>query len=108
MAMQREANLQQVTPYCRWDIDELYSPTVGQQGQKITARFAAYLSGIDMFDAQLFSIQAQEATLMDPQHRMLLEETFKASVSSSLPRQQKLGDPHTGNISSPMWQSSVT
>lgn len=38
---------------------------------------------------------------MDPQHRMLLEEAFKALVSSSLPRQQKLGDPHTGITFSP-------
>lgn len=95
-AMQSTSNLQGVTPYSRWDVDELYSPTVGYQGQNITVRFAAYLSEIDMFDARLFSIQAQEAMLMDPQHRLLLEETFKASVFSLLTQNQKLVEPDTG------------
>jgi acyl carrier protein len=35
--------------------------------------FGSFLDGSDLFDAALFSIGAEEATQMDPQHRLLLQ-----------------------------------
>ncbi|CCF13229.1 short chain dehydrogenase family protein [Brevibacillus laterosporus GI-9] len=39
---------------------------------------AAYLEEIDQFDYQLFSISPKEASLMDPNQRLFLEEAFSA------------------------------
>lgn len=36
-------------------------------------RFASFLSGAELFDAQAFGISGAEAALMDPQQRLLLE-----------------------------------
>ena len=41
-------------------------------------RRAAYVRGIDEFDAQFFSIRPIEACAMDPQQRMLLETSWQA------------------------------
>jgi acyl transferase domain-containing protein/NADPH:quinone reductase-like Zn-dependent oxidoreductase/acyl carrier protein/NAD(P)-dependent dehydrogenase (short-subunit alcohol dehydrogenase family) len=41
-------------------------------------RFAAFIPGVENFDAPLFRIPPAEATYMDPQGRMLLEQTHLA------------------------------
>lgn len=41
-------------------------------------RFAAFIPGVENFDAPLFRIAPAEATYMDPQGRMLLEQTHLA------------------------------
>ena len=49
-------------PLGRWDVDGLPYPGA--------ARFGGWLGcGIECFDAALFGIPAQEAVLMDVQHR---------------------------------------
>lgn len=75
------ADLPVQTPYSRWDIDRLYSPSTAGNGA-IYARFGAYLSGIDYFDAQLFNLPKAEALATDPQQRLLLEETHLALLNS--------------------------
>ena len=42
------------------------------------SRIGAYVDGIDQFDAGFFRIRPIEARMMDPQQRMLLEETWHA------------------------------
>jgi len=41
-------------------------------------RFAAFMDGIDEFDAALFRLSQSEAAGMDPQGRILLEQTHLA------------------------------
>jgi acyl transferase domain-containing protein len=54
-------------PYCRWDGDFL-------TGTDLTVNLGGWLlSDVSMFDAYLFGINRNEAAVMDPQQRMLLE-----------------------------------
>lgn len=45
-------------------------------------KICACLDGIDQFDAPFFAYSHREAEYMDPQHRLLLEESWKALESS--------------------------
>lgn len=67
------ADLPGVTPHQRWNTDALYEPdrAVG----KVYARFGAYLEDASSFDSSLFGLPHVEALALDPQTRMLLEET---------------------------------
>lgn len=43
-----------------------------------------YLDGVHQFDAQLFAITPREARLIDPQHRILLEESWQALQDAAI------------------------
>lgn len=58
-------------PLERWDIEL----------EPLAARFIAYLKNIEMFDASAFGISSTEATLMDPQQRILLEVVSETSLT---------------------------
>ena len=75
-------------PLERWDVDE-------QAGS--AARFGGFLQDLDMFDGSLFGLSANEAELMDPQQRMLLETSHQVSSSpqNSLLGQQFCMNSHT-------------
>jgi len=60
-----------VVPYQRWDI-EAENP--------LAARFGAYFSDIASFDATAFGVPDTEASLMDPQQRLVLECVGEALV----------------------------
>lgn len=44
----------------------------------------AYLTGIDLFDAESFGISDEEARYLDPQHRLLLTEARRAIADTGL------------------------
>jgi 3-oxoacyl-[acyl-carrier-protein] synthase II len=46
----------------------------------------AYLSNIDLFDAEYFGLSAEEAIYMDPQQRLLLEVTIQALADANVSR----------------------
>ena len=47
-------------------------------------RFAAFVAGIDQFDASFFRISPLEAQLLDPQQRMMLETSWQALEDGGL------------------------
>uniref|UniRef100_UPI003D7078F0 SDR family NAD(P)-dependent oxidoreductase n=1 Tax=Nocardia sp. bgisy134 TaxID=3413789 RepID=UPI003D7078F0 len=60
-----------------WDVDGIYDPERGKAGKTYTRRGGFLYSAAD-FDAEFFGISPNEATMMDPQQRQLLETTWEA------------------------------
>ena len=52
--------------------------------QNEACRFAAFVAGIDRFDASFFRISPLEAQLLDPQQRMMLETSWQALEDGGL------------------------
>ncbi|MBU6398827.1 MAG: SDR family NAD(P)-dependent oxidoreductase [Verrucomicrobia bacterium] len=57
---------------------------IGQSGPatKKPTRWGGFIDGVDAFDAAFFGIPAIEAERMDPQHRLFLQETWRAIESA--------------------------
>jgi amino acid adenylation domain-containing protein len=64
-------------PNDRWDMDRFYDPDPAAEG-KTHVRFANLLDRIEDFDPAFFRISPREATLMDPEQRLLLEVSWEA------------------------------
>ena len=79
-------------PADRWDIDRFYDEN--HQPGKMVSREGGFLDDIGDFDAEFFSISPQEACWIDPQHRMLLENSYHALE-------------HAGIATEPMADSNV-
>ena len=69
-------------PSGRWDVDRFYSEH-GEPG-KMNTRQGGFLTDIAEFDAEFFNISPQEACWIDPQHRMLLEQSYLALENAGL------------------------
>jgi len=76
--MLESRDLQKRVPLERWDWDPLYIPDVTPGTMAINAPFAAFCENVDAFDTSLFNLSAAEAITVDPQQRMLLEQTALA------------------------------
>ncbi|WP_437277971.1 beta-ketoacyl synthase N-terminal-like domain-containing protein [Sorangium sp. So ce375] len=66
-----------VTPITRWDLAERYQGTPLAEKKSI-CNAGGFLDDIDKFDPLFFNISGLEATYMDPQQRVFLEESWKA------------------------------
>lgn len=64
-------------PSLRWDINQYYDPDPNKKG-KIYCKWLGMLDDIDCFDPLFFQINPAEAEVMDPQHRIFLQESYKA------------------------------
>lgn len=64
-------------PNGRWDMERYYDPAVGKEGG-IYCRWMGMLDDVECFDSGFFAIPPSEAEMMDPMHRLLLEEGYGA------------------------------
>ena len=70
-------------PLDRWDAEEYFDPEPGVPGRSVS-KWGAFLSDIAGFDAEFFNINEREATVIDPQHRLLLETSWEAVEHAGL------------------------
>ncbi|MEV0648308.1 SDR family NAD(P)-dependent oxidoreductase [Phytomonospora sp. NPDC050363] len=71
---------------------EFYDHEVYTEASEDLERFVgAYLSDIDKFDAQFFGITPDEAAFMDPQHRVFLEQAYRALEDAGYPEDKIRG-----------------
>ena len=70
-------------PNDRWDIDRFYS--ADRQPGKMYTKEGGFLNDIADFDAAFFNISEREACWVDPQHRMLLENSYRALEDAGIP-----------------------
>ncbi|XP_066574044.1 mycocerosic acid synthase-like polyketide synthase [Amia ocellicauda] len=77
-------------PNERFNSAAWYDPDDNMPGKSRTAR-AALIDGFNAFDHKLFGITEAEAGGMDPQHKLLLECTFRALEDAGLPMEKASG-----------------
>ncbi|AFX98752.1 ptzF [Candidatus Endolissoclinum faulkneri L2] len=70
----RKTALQPV-PADRWDREKFHDKSYSKINHTVMDR-GGFLDNVDKFDAAFFGISSREARAMDPQQRMLLEETW--------------------------------
>ncbi|MCP5006113.1 MAG: hypothetical protein GY941_19565, partial [Planctomycetes bacterium] len=61
----------------RWDVRQYFDPDPTEKG-KVYCKWLGMLDDIDCFDPLFFQISPLEAEAMDPQHRLFLQEGYKA------------------------------
>ena len=80
-------------PVSRRSLSRLWSrPDAGYEDAGCEGRAAnfkksmrgGYVDGVDLFDARLFGISPREARLMDPQHRLLMEQSWQALLDAAI------------------------
>lgn len=69
-------------PLSHWDVEKTHGSVGSNGSSQMAARFGGFLEQLDMFDGGLFGLSANEAQLMDPQQRMLLELTYQVSFEA--------------------------
>jgi polyketide synthase 5 len=89
-ALLRGDDLVTEIPPDRWDADEYYDPQPGVPGRSV-CKWGAFLDDVAGFDPEFFGITENEATAMDPQHRLLLETAWEAMEHGGLTRNTLAG-----------------
>ena len=69
-------------PLERWDVDTIQAPDDISASKML--RFACFMDQVDRFDSGIFRLVRAEATALDPQSRVLLEQTFASLQVQSL------------------------
>jgi acyl transferase domain-containing protein/acyl carrier protein len=64
-------------PPSRWDVSAYYDPSPGKPG-KVYCKWLGMLDGAEEFDPMFFQISPSEAEVMDPQHRLFMQESYRA------------------------------
>jgi polyketide synthase PksN len=64
-------------PRSRWDVSRFYDPDPAKK-DKTNSKWLGVLDDVDCFDPLFFRIAPQDAVYMDPQHRLFLQESYKA------------------------------
>ena len=76
-------------PLSRWDVD--YAPEMAGDKSTQAINFGAHLRDIDMFDANSFGLSSTEATVVDPQARILLQLCGDILLSGDLVKDSSVG-----------------
>ncbi|XP_077481055.1 phenolphthiocerol synthesis polyketide synthase type I Pks15/1 [Stigmatopora argus] len=76
----------------RFDMASWYDPDGSKPGKTHT-RKAALIDGLNEFDHHFFGLAEAEADVMDPQHKLLLECTFRALEDAAIPMERISGSP---------------
>ncbi|XP_032872025.1 highly reducing polyketide synthase PKS6-like [Amblyraja radiata] len=77
-------------PPNRFDTTFWYNSDGNKAGKMITKR-ASLIEGFNEFDHNLFDIRQIEANSMDPQHKLLLECTYKVFENAGIPMEEISG-----------------
>ncbi|ATB28248.1 SDR family NAD(P)-dependent oxidoreductase [Melittangium boletus] len=77
-------------PADRQALQGLYDPDPSRPG-KMSMRRAAFVDGVERFDAEFFRISRREAEGMDPQQRFFLEVSWEALEDAGIPPHRLLG-----------------
>jgi acyl transferase domain-containing protein/acyl carrier protein/NADP-dependent 3-hydroxy acid dehydrogenase YdfG len=64
-------------PSSRWDVNQYYDSNPAKPN-KVYSKWLGMLDDVDCFDPLFFQISPAEAEKMDPQHRIFMEESYKA------------------------------
>lgn len=91
-ALLRGDDLVTEVPPDRWDADDFYDPEPGVPGRSVS-KWGAFLDDVAGFDSEFFGMGEREATVSDPQHRLLLETSWEAMEHAGLTREQLAGSP---------------
>lgn len=87
-------------PADRWSLDGFYEPDMEKavREKKSYCKDGGFLEDITSFDGRFFHISPREAACLDPQERLLLEESYKALENAAWPpsRIQAEGREDTG------------
>ena len=83
--VQAKNSIQEI-PRSRWDVNTYYDPRPSQPG-KVYCKSLGLLDAIDCFNPLFFNISPSEAELMDPQHRLFLQEGYRAFEDAGYGRQ---------------------
>jgi len=63
-------------PSSRWNWQDHYSDS--PNSDKTSSKWGALIEDVDCFDPEFFNLSSDEAAIMDPQERLLLQETYRA------------------------------
>jgi len=75
--------LHEPSPLSRWDSEITYNPDGGVG--KVSSRIGTYVDSLFKFDESAFGLSIGESSMMDPQQRILLEESFNSFISANIP-----------------------
>ncbi|XP_067907899.1 phthioceranic/hydroxyphthioceranic acid synthase-like [Heterodontus francisci] len=70
---------------------KFWHDTDDNKAGKMITKCACFIEGFNEFDHKLFSISQTEANSMDPQHKLLLECTYKALENAGMPMEDVSG-----------------
>lgn len=71
-------------PKERWDIQAYYDPNLNQPGKSIS-KWGGFIRDYDKFDPLFFNLSPADAQLLDPHHRIFLQEAWHALEDAGYP-----------------------
>ncbi|KAF4115366.1 hypothetical protein G5714_002855 [Onychostoma macrolepis] len=77
-------------PNDRFNLSQWYDPDESKAGKTHTAK-AALIDGLNEFDHKFFGITDAESSNMDPQHKLLLQCSYRALEDAGIPMEKANG-----------------